>query len=94
MERNNYKSVWNSLAESRNGAHFYVCGYNDDEKLHSSLREFYNREESYFEEAGEANAELTPERRELFARIPDGALVVETPYGQQRVIAGEVRVLG
>ena len=24
----------------------------------------------------------------------DGALVVETPYGQQRVIAGEVRVLG
>ena len=24
----------------------------------------------------------------------DGALLVETPYGQQRVIAGEVRVLG
>jgi biotin-(acetyl-CoA carboxylase) ligase len=24
----------------------------------------------------------------------DGALVVQTPYGQQRVIAGEVRVLG
>ena len=24
----------------------------------------------------------------------DGALLVETPYGQQRVTAGEVRVLG
>lgn len=35
MERNNYKSVWNTLAESRNGAHFYVCGYTDnDEKFH------------------------------------------------------------
>jgi BirA family transcriptional regulator, biotin operon repressor / biotin---[acetyl-CoA-carboxylase] ligase len=33
-------------------------------------------------------------RGTAIALADDGALVVETPYGQQRVIAGEVRVLG
>jgi BirA family transcriptional regulator, biotin operon repressor / biotin---[acetyl-CoA-carboxylase] ligase len=33
-------------------------------------------------------------RGTAMALADDGALVVETPYGQQRVIAGEVRVLG
>jgi len=35
-----------------------------------------------------------PFRGTAVALADDGALVVETPYGQQRVIAGEVRVLG
>jgi BirA family biotin operon repressor/biotin-[acetyl-CoA-carboxylase] ligase len=35
-----------------------------------------------------------PFRGKAIALADDGALVVETPYGQQRVIAGEVRVLG
>ena len=33
-------------------------------------------------------------RGKATALAEDGALVVETPYGQQRVLAGEVRVLG
>ena len=52
------------------------------EKLHASLREFYSRNEKYFDEAGEANADLTPERRELFAFIPDGALVLDAGCGR------------
>jgi BirA family biotin operon repressor/biotin-[acetyl-CoA-carboxylase] ligase len=35
-----------------------------------------------------------PFRGKAIALADDGALVVETPYGQQRVIAGEVRILG
>jgi BirA family biotin operon repressor/biotin-[acetyl-CoA-carboxylase] ligase len=39
-------------------------------------------------------AGTAPFRGTAIALADDGALVVETPYGQQRVIAGEVRVLG
>ena len=35
-----------------------------------------------------------PFRGKASALAEDGALLVETPYGQHRVIAGEVRVLG
>ena len=54
---------------------------NDGEKLHASLREFYNREEKYFAEAGEANTELTQERRDLFRFIPNGALTLDVGSG-------------
>jgi SAM-dependent methyltransferase len=54
---------------------------NDDQKLHASLRAFYDRDEAYFAEAGEANATLTPERRELFGFIPDGALALDVGSG-------------
>jgi BirA family biotin operon repressor/biotin-[acetyl-CoA-carboxylase] ligase len=43
-------------------------------------------------EVREAGGE--PFRGKAIAVADDGALVVETPYGQRRVIAGEVRVLG
>src|SRR4051812_8773722 len=67
---------------------------NDDEKLHASLRDFYNRDEAYFSEAGEANATLTPERRELFGYIPDGALLLDVGSGgceNATFLAGRVR---
>lgn len=54
----------------------------DEENLHSSLRAFYNRSEAYFDEAGEANAELTPERANLFQFIPDGALLADIGCGR------------
>lgn len=43
------------------------------------------------EVAGSGNATFRGRATEL---AEDGALVVETPYGHQRVLAGEVRVLG
>ena len=55
---------------------------NEGEKLHASLREFYNRSESYFDEAGEANNELTPERANLFQFIPDSALLLDVGCGR------------
>lgn len=53
-----------------------------EEQLHASLREFYNRSAEYFEEAGEANAELTPERAHLFSFVPEGALLVDVGAGR------------
>jgi BirA family biotin operon repressor/biotin-[acetyl-CoA-carboxylase] ligase len=41
-----------------------------------------------------SDAGSAPFRGKAIALADDGALVVETPYGQQRVVAGEVRVLG
>jgi BirA family biotin operon repressor/biotin-[acetyl-CoA-carboxylase] ligase len=41
-----------------------------------------------------SDAGSAPFRGKAIELADDGALVVETPYGQQRVIAGEVRVLG
>jgi BirA family transcriptional regulator, biotin operon repressor / biotin---[acetyl-CoA-carboxylase] ligase len=41
-----------------------------------------------------SDAGSAPFRGKAIALADDGALVVETPYGQRRVIAGEVRVLG
>jgi SAM-dependent methyltransferase len=34
MQRSNYKTVWNTLADSRDACHFYVAGHNDEEKFH------------------------------------------------------------
>lgn len=53
----------------------------EEEQLHASLREFYNRDARYFSEAGEANATLTPERRDLFGYIPKGALLLDVGSG-------------
>jgi SAM-dependent methyltransferase len=55
---------------------------NEEEKLHASLREFYNRSADYFDEAGEANSELTPERANLFEFIPDNALLLDVGCGR------------
>jgi biotin-(acetyl-CoA carboxylase) ligase len=41
-----------------------------------------------------SDAGAKPFRGNAIELADDGALVVETPYGQQRVMAGEVRVLG
>jgi phosphatidylethanolamine/phosphatidyl-N-methylethanolamine N-methyltransferase len=54
----------------------------NEEKLHASLREFYNRSADYFNEAGEANAELTPERANLFQFIPENALLLDVGCGR------------
>jgi ubiquinone/menaquinone biosynthesis C-methylase UbiE len=70
---------------------------NEEENLHASLREFYNRSDSYFEEAGEANSELTPERKHLFSFIPDGAMVVDVGCGRcenASFLEGRVRYVG
>lgn len=68
----------------------------EEEKLHASLREFYNRSADYFEEAGEANAELTPERAHLFSFIPDGALLLDVGSGRcenAEFLRGRVRYI-
>jgi SAM-dependent methyltransferase len=70
---------------------------NENEQLHASLREFYNRSPAYFDEAGEANAELTPERASLFQFIPDGALLLDVGCGRCENAAflnGRVRYVG
>jgi SAM-dependent methyltransferase len=67
---------------------------NDPEKLHGALRAFYNNSAAYFEEAGDANNELTPERRHLFSFIPDGALTLDVGCGQCEnagFLAGKIR---
>jgi SAM-dependent methyltransferase len=74
-----------------------IDNMNADQKLHASLREFYNRDFGYFEEAGEANAMLTPERRELFAHISDGSLVLDVGSGgceNALFLGGRVRYVG
>lgn len=53
----------------------------NNKELHAALREFYNRDESYFRTAGEANATMTPERRKLFEFIPQGALLLDVGSG-------------
>jgi len=70
---------------------------NGHEKLHAALREFYNCDEAYFTGAGEANAALTPERRELFGFIPEGALLLDVGCGSCENAAflnGRVRYVG
>jgi ubiquinone/menaquinone biosynthesis C-methylase UbiE len=70
---------------------------NEEEKLHASLRDFYNRNASYFDDAGEANTELTPERANLFQYVPDGALLLDVGCGRcenAAFLQGRVRYVG
>ena len=53
----------------------------EKEVLHQTLRDFYNRETEYFNEAKHANAELTPERAHLLSYIRPGALVLDVGCG-------------
>ncbi len=41
-QRNDYKAVWNSLAENRADAHFYVSGHGNDEKFHDDADDTLN----------------------------------------------------
>jgi SAM-dependent methyltransferase len=52
------------------------------DKLHATLREFYSKSAGYFDEAGEANTELTPERKALFEFIPHRALMLDVGCGR------------
>ncbi|HEX6060725.1 MAG TPA: biotin--[acetyl-CoA-carboxylase] ligase [Candidatus Limnocylindria bacterium] len=58
------------------------------------LAEWRKRSITLRREVEVSDAGTTPFRGTAIELADDGALVVETPYGQQRVIAGEVRVLG
>ena len=58
------------------------------------LAEWRKRSITLGHEVQVTDAGLQPFRGIASALADDGALVVETPYGLQRVIAGEVRVLG
>lgn len=59
-----------------------------------ALAEWRKRSITLGREVEVTDAGGAPFRGKANALENDGALVVETPYGQQRVIAGEVRVLG
>jgi BirA family biotin operon repressor/biotin-[acetyl-CoA-carboxylase] ligase len=58
------------------------------------LAEWRKRSITLKREVEVTDAGAKPFRGIAIALTDDGALVVETPYGQERVIAGEVRVLG
>ena len=58
------------------------------------LAEWRKRSITLRREVEVRDAGTAPFRGTAIALADDGTLVVETPYGQQRVIAGEVRVLG
>ena len=58
------------------------------------LAEWRKRSVTLGREVEVSDAGSAPFRGTATALENDGALVVETPYGQHRVIAGEVRVLG
>jgi biotin-(acetyl-CoA carboxylase) ligase len=58
------------------------------------LAEWRKRSITLRREVEVTDAGAKPFRGTATALADDGALVVETPYGQRRVIAGEVRVLG
>jgi len=58
------------------------------------LAEWRKRSITLRREVEVSDAGAKPFRGNAIELADDGALVVETPYGQQRVIAGEVRVLG
>ncbi|HEV2011595.1 MAG TPA: biotin--[acetyl-CoA-carboxylase] ligase [Candidatus Limnocylindria bacterium] len=60
----------------------------------AALAEWRKRSITLNREVEVSDAGSAPFRGKAIALADDGALVVETPYGQQRVIAGEVRVLG
>ncbi len=49
--------------------------------LHRRLNEFYNCEATYFEEAHEVNAALSPERAQAFSWIGSGDLVLDVGCG-------------
>jgi SAM-dependent methyltransferase len=51
------------------------------DKLHQTLKTFYNANEDYFLNAGEVNADLTPERRYLFACIKENDRVLDVGCG-------------
>jgi ubiquinone/menaquinone biosynthesis C-methylase UbiE len=38
-ERSDYKTVWNTLAASRQDAYFYVCGHEDEDKFHADAED-------------------------------------------------------
>jgi BirA family biotin operon repressor/biotin-[acetyl-CoA-carboxylase] ligase len=60
----------------------------------AALTEWRRRSITLDREVEVTEAGIAPFRGKAVALADDGALVVETPYGQERVIAGEVRVLG
>lgn len=60
----------------------------------AALREWRKRSITLDREVEVTEAGGAPFRGKAVALAEDGALVVETPYGPQCVIAGEVRVLG
>jgi len=60
----------------------------------AALTEWRKRSITLGRDVEVSDAGGAPFRGKAIALADDGALVVETPYGQQRVIAGEVRVLG
>jgi BirA family biotin operon repressor/biotin-[acetyl-CoA-carboxylase] ligase len=60
----------------------------------AALAEWRKRSITLHREVEVSGAGGPPFRGKASALADDGALVVETPYGQQRVIAGEVRVVG
>jgi len=60
----------------------------------AALAEWRARSITLGREVEVSGAGGAPFRGKAIALADDGALVVETPYGRQRVIAGEVRVLG
>ena len=60
----------------------------------AALAEWRKRSITLDREVEVTDAGGTPFRGKAVSLADDGALVVETSYGQQRVIAGEVRVLG
>ena len=60
----------------------------------AALTEWRKRSITLNREVEVSDAGGAPFRGKAVALADDGALVVETPYGQRRVIAGEVRVLG
>jgi BirA family biotin operon repressor/biotin-[acetyl-CoA-carboxylase] ligase len=60
----------------------------------SALTEWRKRSITLDREVEVTDAGGTPFRGKAIALADNGALLVETPYGQQWVIAGEVRVLG
>lgn len=59
-----------------------------------ALKEWRHRSITLNREVEVSDAGAPTFRGRAVSLADDGALVVETPYGQQRVIAGEVRVLG
>lgn len=59
-----------------------------------ALVEWRRRSITLGREVEVSDSGTAPYRGMASALAEDGALLVETPYGQQRVLAGEVRVLG
>ena len=69
-------------------------GVADAANREGALAEWRKRSITLTRDVEVTDAGGAPFRGRAIALADDGALVVETPYGQQRVIAGEVRVLG